>query len=82
MSNVEILVHPITKMPKHCFPSPDGSGMFCNFTVRNGLIWRFAKYKDFLKFLFKLKKKKGQEDDQKLIQKKNEQLSTGARSSN
>ncbi|OGH65324.1 MAG: hypothetical protein A3B83_04615 [Candidatus Magasanikbacteria bacterium RIFCSPHIGHO2_02_FULL_33_17] len=68
---MEILVHPITGSPKRCFPSPCGNFTLCNFTVKDGKIWRYAKNTIYL-LLPKKHKKKKQKDENNLIKKKNE----------
>lgn len=65
---MELLVHPITKLPKHCFPSADGSHTLCNFTVRDGMIWRYAQKTRYLQ-LPRLKKRVLIDDNVNLIQK-------------
>lgn len=54
MAKKSYLVHPITKMPKHCYWS-DG-WMRCTFTERDGKIWRYSKIFDYIKFRSKRKK--------------------------
>jgi len=60
------LVHPITGEAKFCFPS--GDFIFCNFTVKDGKVYRYSKTKDFLKFFRKWRKRKSNSED--LIQQK------------
>ena len=72
-----LLVHPITGEPKFCFPSGDFT--YCNFTEKNGKVYRYSKTKDFLKFFRKHYKRRNNNED--LIQKKNELPSKVARSS-
>lgn len=70
---VEVLLHPLTGMPKRCFPSPDGTVMLCNFTVRDGKIWRFAKNTMYLTLPLKRgQKKRWGKREEILIQKEKE----------
>lgn len=73
-----LLVHPITGEPKLCFPS--GIFMMCNFTEKDGKVYRFSKTKDFIKFLNKTNKNSKNSED--LFKKKNELVSNQARLSN
>jgi len=72
---IEILLHPITKMPKRCFPSPDGTYTLCNFTTKNGEIWRYAVKVMYL--TIPRKQRSNREEEEKLIKKKNESLLKG-----
>ncbi|GAC1413868.1 MAG: hypothetical protein NVSMB66_6530 [Candidatus Doudnabacteria bacterium] len=72
------LVHPITGEPQLCFPS--GAYLYCNFTKKDGKVYRYSKTKDFLKFFCKSRRRRNDSED--LIKKKNEPLLQVARSSN
>lgn len=75
----KLLVHPITGESKICFPI--GDYQYCNFTEKDGKVYRYSKTTDYIKF-FRGKWRKKNDNSVDLIQKKNELDSTRARSSN
>lgn len=69
-TKTSLLTHPITGEPQLCFPS--GDFVYCNFTIKDGKVYRFSKTKDFIKFLGKWRRKRNSdpEENGNLIHKK------------
>ena len=74
----KLLVHPITGESKICFPI--GDYQYCNFTEKDGKIYRYSKKTDYIRF-FRGKLRKKNDNRVDLIQKKNEPALETARSS-
>lgn len=68
----KLLVHPITGESKICFPI--GDYQYCNFTEKDGKIYRYSKKTDYIKF-FRSKWRKKNDNSVDLIQKEKEPVS-------